>query len=196
MPPKCTVMLGLALACHIPASHAERADRDLPMHLEANQVSMDDARQISTFTGKVQLAQGTLTIQADKLVVIQDQDGNKFGTATGQPASFRQKREGSDEFVEGFGERITYSTRIETIDLYGQARMKRGHDEVRGEHITYNSRTEIFQAHSLPQEAGSNSEGRVRVIIQPKKDTAPVVPGNESRPLELSPALQQPKGKP
>ncbi len=171
---KHAAMLCLALACYIPASHAERADRDQPMHLDAARVSIDDAKQISTFEGKVILTQGTLTIRGDKIVLTQDKDGIKRGTATGQPASFRQKREGLAEYMEGYAERIEYDSANATVDFFGQARMKRGNDEVRGDHISYSTKTEIFQARGIPdQGVGTAGEGRVRVVIQPKKQPAP-----------------------
>jgi len=167
----CT-MLCLALVCN--AGYAEQADRDKPMHLEANQASIDDKRQISTFEGNVQLTQGTLAISGDKLVVQQDKKGYTHGSATGKPASFRQKRDKQDEYVEGYGERIEYDAQNETVDLFGQARLTQAGSEVRGEHITYSSRTEIFQVHgATDQPADATGKGRVRVIIQPRsKDTA------------------------
>ncbi len=101
--------------------------------------------------------------------MVQDQNGFAHGTATGHLASFRQKREGFDEYVEGYGERIEYDTQSETVDFFGQARMIRKQDEVRGDHITYNAKTEIFQVHSAPnQAADASGKGRVRVILQPK----------------------------
>jgi lipopolysaccharide export system protein LptA len=162
-------LLLMALALNAGTALADRADRDKPMHLEADQVSIDDSRQVSTFEGNVQLSQGTLSIHGDKLVVVQSSDGFAHGTAMGQPASFRQKREGFDEYVEGYGNRIEYDTRNETVDFYGEARMKRNEDEVRGEHITYNAKTEIFQVQG-DQHAPSDAsgKGRVRVILQPK----------------------------
>ena len=161
------LLLCLALVCR--SGHAERSDRDQPIHLEAAQVSIDDTNQISTFEGAVQFTQGTLIIRGDKIVVTQDKAGLKHGTATGQLASFRQKREGFDEYVEGYGERIEYDSKNSAIDFFGQAHIKRGQDEVRGDHIVYNSRTEIFQADSPPNQAGgAPNKGRVRVIIQPK----------------------------
>ena len=170
-------LLCLALACYVPASHAERADRDQTMHLEAARVSIDDARQISTFEGGVMLTQGTLTIRGDKIVLTQDQEGMKRGTATGQPASFRQKREGFDEYVEGYAERIEYDSTNATVDFFGQARMKRGNDEVQGDHITYSATTEIFQARGTPgQDTGTGGQSRVRAVIQPKKQPAPADP--------------------
>ena len=194
-----TTLLCAALACHVPASNAEHADRNKPMHLEANQVSIDDANQVSTFEGNVQFTQGTMTIRGDKIVVTQSKDGFTHGTATGQPASFRQKREGADEYAEGYGGRIEYDTQNETLDLFGQARMKRGLDEVSGEHITYSSRTEIFQVHGAPGKQMDASgkpvdvpgKGRVHAIIQPKNKNATTIP---AEPVSITPTgtLSQP----
>ncbi|OGT33287.1 MAG: lipopolysaccharide transport periplasmic protein LptA, partial [Gallionellales bacterium RIFOXYD2_FULL_52_7] len=97
---------------------AERADRDKPIDIDADQVVVDDAKQISTFTGHVVLTQGTMVFRGDKVVVVQDKAGFQRGTAYGRTASFRQKREGLDEYVEGFGERIEYDTRADTVDFY------------------------------------------------------------------------------
>ncbi len=187
---KCTVaLLCLTLACN--PSHAERADRDKPVHLEAEQVSMDDAKQVSTFEGKVLLSQGTMLIRGDKLVVVQDKNGFAHGTATGRLASFRQKREGFDEYIEGYGERIEYDTQSETVDFFGQARMTRKQDEVSGDHITYSSKTEIFQVRSAPgKQTDAPDKGRVHVILQPKGTVNP--PAAEALPIKPSDTLSQP----
>lgn len=162
------LLLPTFLLLWAPACFAERADRDKPVHLEADQVLIDDAQQVSTFTGNVKLTQGTMLIRGDRIVVVQDEEGFKHGTAYGNTASFRQKREGLDEYVEGYGERIEYDTRAETVDFYVQARIRRDLDEVRGEHITYSAKTEIFQVDSGG--AGSEKEPpkRVRAVLQPK----------------------------
>lgn len=173
---KYAALLCIALICHVPISQAELADRDKPMHLEANQLSIDDAKQISVFEGKVRLTQGTMMINADKIVVVQDKEGFKHGTATGQLTSFRQKRDNIDGYVEGYGERIEYNTKTAIIDFFGQARVKQDQDEVRGEHITYNSKTEIFQVN------GTSNKGRVRAIIQPKNKRSSV-----GEPLSIKP---------
>lgn len=179
-------LLCLALACHAPASYAEQSDRSKPVHLESDRLSIDDARQISTFEGNVQLSQGTMMIRGDKVIVTQDKSGVKHGTAIGQPASFRQKREGSDDYIEGVAERIEYDTTNETVDFFGNARMKRNQDEVRGEHISYNSRTEIFQASSAQgKRMDAQSKERVRVIIQPRENSATDI--HPAKPLPLKP---------
>ena len=184
-------LLCLALACN--PSHAERADRDKPVNLDSDQANVDDATQVSTFTGKVLLTQGTMTIHGDKLVVIQDKNGFSHGTATGQLASYRQKREGLDEYVEGYGDRIEYDAQNETVDFFGHARVTRNQDDVRGDHITYSSRTEIFQVHSAQnQSAGAPNKGRVRAVFQPKSTAD--APATEPLPIKPSDTLSQPEG--
>ena len=169
---------------------AERADRDKPLHLSADQVLMDDAQQISTFTGNVLLAQGTMLLRGDKIVVVQDKEGFKLGTAYGNTASFRQKREGLDEYVEGYGERIEYDTRAETVVFYGQARVKRNLDEVRGEHITYSAKTEIFQVNGSGAGTGNTPPKRVHAVLQPKpKEGATQQPAQDTLPIKPSGTL-------
>ena len=162
------LLLAAFLLLWAPACFADRADRDEPIHLEADQVLMDDAQQISTFTGNVRLSQGTLLIRGSKIVVVQDKDGFKHATAYGNTAEFRQKREGLNEYVEGYGNSIEYDTRTETLNFHEKARLKRNLDEVRGEHITYNAKTEIFQVDGGNSSPGNAPPQRVRAILQPK----------------------------
>ena len=189
------LLLTILFLLYVPACYAERADRDKPILLESDQVLIDDAKKISTFTGNVQLTQGTLLIRGDKIIVTQDKDGFKHGTIYGKTARFRQKREGAEEYVEGNGERIEYDTRMDAVDFYVQAHVKRGQDEVRGEHITYNLKTEIFQVDGGSANAAGTTPKRVRAVLQPKPktgstpapstpDSLPVNPDNMLAPAE------------
>jgi lipopolysaccharide export system protein LptA len=180
--PLATILMPILLLLFPTASFAERADRSQPMHLEADQVTMDDAKQISTFTGNVRLSQGTLLILGDKVVVSQDKDGYQHAIAYGNTAEFRQKREGLDEYVEGHGERIAYDARTEVINFDGKAHLKRNRDEVRGDHITYNTKTEIFKVNGSDANPEKGSAGRVHVILQPKSKTDAI---NPNRPAAL-----------
>ncbi len=163
-------LMCLLLLANTNTALAERADRDKPLHLEANRVVVDDAKQRSSFEGEVRLTQGTLLIQADRIEVYEDAQGFQHLNATGSPAKFWQRYEGSNEYAEGYGERIEYDTRAESVDFFGQARVKRGQDEVTGAHITYSTKTEVFEVRG---NAASNSkapagDGRVHAVIQPK----------------------------
>lgn len=175
--------------------YAENADRDKPIHLESDRVFIDDAKQISVFEGQVELTQGTLRIQADKIVLTQDKDGFKHCTATGKLANFRQKREGTDQYMEGYGERIEYDTRSETVDFYVHARVKQDQDDVQGDHIEYSTRTEIFQVFGDPNQVNDRNKGRVHAVIQPKTENASGNKVKKDGPLTIqsSPTLSNPK---
>ena len=180
-PLKNNLLLTVTFLLYTSSCIAEQADREKPFQLDADQVTIDDAKQISTFTGGVKLTQGTLQLLGDKVVVTQSRDGFTLATVYGKIASFRQKREGLNEYVEGSGERIVYDTRAETVDFYTQARVKRDLDEVRGEHISYSVKTEIFQVTGSSDSSGNTPPKRVRAILQSKiKKTAPTTPPDEA----------------
>ena len=169
-----------------PWAHAEKADRDKPINLEADTATVDDARKISIYEGNVILTQGTLQIRANKLVVTEDAEGFQLGTAYGNPASFRQKREGYDEYIEGYALRIEYDQKKDLVQLFSQARMKRGGDEARGSYISYDGKTEFFQVLGGKETATANNpRGRVRTVIQPKqKPAAPATGSSSLKPAE------------
>lgn len=181
--------LALAAACALllaGTAHGEKTDRDKPINLEADRVTVDDAKQIATFEGSVVLTQGTMVIRGDRMEVRQDNDGFRHGIAWGKLAYFRQKREGFEEYIEGWAERIEYDGRAEKVQMFARASMKRGQDEVRGDYISYDATTEFFQVTGGGAKAASpsNPEGRVRAVMQPKsKEKAPVPP-----PVALKPA--------
>jgi lipopolysaccharide export system protein LptA len=178
----------MLLACSLlapAAGVAERADRDKPVNLEADQVTVDDNKQTATFTGRVVLTQGTLVIRGDRMVVQQDADGFKYGVAYGNLASFRQKREGYDEYIDGYAERIEYDSKAEKLQMFNRAYLKKANDDVRGNYISYEIATEFFKVTGGGKQAATaaNPEGRVRAIIQPKSKEPPV-----GAPLPLKPA--------
>ncbi|MFA7239975.1 MAG: lipopolysaccharide transport periplasmic protein LptA [Sulfuricellaceae bacterium] len=166
----------LLLALLASPAVAELADRNKPINLEADNMTVDEAKKISVYQGGVLLTQGTLMIRADKLVVSENRDGSNHGIAYGNPASFRQKREATDEFVEGYGNRIEYDSGKELVEMFIQARMKRNQDEVRGSYISYDAKTEFFKVLGGKEAVTPNNpRGRVHAVIQPKKrEEAPV----------------------
>jgi lipopolysaccharide export system protein LptA len=131
---------------------------------------IDDAQKTSVFDGKVVLTQGTLTIRADRITVRQDKEGNQYGSASGNLATFRQKRDGANEYIEGEAERIEYNGKFDKVEFFNRARLKREPaDEVRGNYISYDSRTEYFTVTGGTGSAASGSPGgRVHAVIQPR----------------------------
>jgi len=182
-----TILLPVSLQLWAPACFAGRPDRDEPMHLEADQVIMNDAQRISTFIGKVVLSQGTLLVRGDKIIVKQDKDGFQHVNAYGNTAEFRQKRETMEGYVEGYGEQIEYDTRTGILNLYEKARLKRNLDVVSGDHITYNAKTEIFKVDSNDANTNNGPPQRVRAVLQPKSKNN-MTPPSASGVLPVTPS--------
>lgn len=188
---KISLLLCLLFSCCAISGFAETADRNKPLQMEADRVTVDDANQTSTFEGGVQMRQGTLLIEANKIVVKQDKQGYSQVTATGQLAHFRQKREGINEFAEGYGERIEYDSIAGTANIYGQARVKREGDDVQGEHIIYNTKNGVFQVFGTNINNPDKPEkGRVTITIQPKSNAGEPEPASAIKPTTT---LTQPK---
>lgn len=171
-------LLPLAMALSIPGpAFAERADRDKPVSLESDRVFVDEAKKTHVFEGNVILTQGTLVIKSDKLMVVEDSGGFQKGTATGGPnglAWFRQKREGKNEFVEGEAERIEHDSKTEKSEFFNRAHVKSGQDDVRGQYIIYDAKSENYTVTNGPN--GTVSQGkqeRVRAVIQPREQKQP-----------------------
>ena len=155
------LLLGVALA------HAEQADSAKPIEIEANRMSADDARRMNVFEGNVVVTRGTLNIRADRIVVRQDADGNQYATATGNPVRFRQRQdakppESEGIWLEGEAKRVELDEKAGKIELFESARVNRGGDEVTGNYILVDQRSDLFTV------TPGKGEGRVRATIQPK----------------------------
>ena len=153
----------LAAALCLPA-HAERADRGKPLDIMADKGgSIDMLRQVVVFTGNVVITKGTLTIKADRVEVREGPDGFRIAVAIGssRPATFRQKRDGVDEYIDGQADRLEYEERTELIRFVNQATVRRLRgtavgDEITGNLITYDGTSEVF---SVSGGAGSTAAG-------------------------------------
>jgi lipopolysaccharide export system protein LptA len=187
----CSAILG------IDPAFAEKADKDKPTQIDANRMTSDDARRISIFEGNVVLTKGTILVRAERITVRQDAEGFQISTATGGPARFRQKRDGKDEWIEGEALSIEIDDKKEKVELRDQARITRDKDEVRGDVISVDTRSEFFSVSGgKTTAAGANNEGRVRAVIQPKvaigePGTVPATPGrNQASPHSAPPKNQ------
>ncbi|MEW6590080.1 MAG: lipopolysaccharide transport periplasmic protein LptA [Pseudomonadota bacterium] len=163
---KTILLAALCAALPMFPAHAEKADRDKPVNLEADSVTLDDIRKVSVYQGNVILSQGTLMLRADRVQVTQSEAGLDKVVATGRPVAFRQKLDGRDETIEGFADRIEYNGGTSQLELIGQARLRRGSDELRGARISYNANTELYQVAGRTDATAPT--GRVRAVIRPK----------------------------
>jgi lipopolysaccharide export system protein LptA len=185
----------LVLGAAAPALHAEKADRAKPMVVEADRPgTVDLQRQVVVFNGNVTISQGTMVIRAERVELREMADGYRAATAIGsaaKPASYRQKRDGVDETVEGAAERIEFDGRAETLRFVGNGAVRRLRgstvaDEIAGNLITWDARAEVFSVEGGAA-TPANPGGRVRAVLTPRE--AASAPPAPPTPLQPSRAL-------
>ncbi len=163
------------------SASAEKADSLKQAKIDFGDAHIDEVTQTRVFTGNVVLSRGTLLIKADKAVMKESPEGYMsviLTAASGQPATFRQKRDGGpDLWVEGQAQRIEYDERTELVKLFSNAVVKqlegkRMTSEVNGPFISYDNRTEQANVHNDASGESKPGGGRGTIIIAPRR-TAP-----------------------
>ncbi len=139
----------LALCC-APAAHAEKADREKNIEFQGDSGGGNAETKTGELVGHVIITQGTMAIQADRVTFKQNPDNSLSATAYGNPVRFREKRDGADDYYEGYAQRIVYDGEKRFIELFDNALLKKSGDEIRSNYITYSAATEKFTAEGRP----------------------------------------------
>jgi lipopolysaccharide export system protein LptA len=196
-PPYSHWALALALAVAAAGAGAERADRGKPMVVEADRPgTVDLQRQVVVFNGNVVISQGSMVLRADRIEMREMPDGYRAASAIGtpaQPATWRQRRDGVDETVEGAAERIEFDGHADTLRFIGHGavrRLRAGQvaDEITGATIVWDNTAEVFKVEGGAA-TPSNPTGRVRAVLSPRTDSPPPAP--VATPLLPSRALEE-----
>ncbi|MEX3018029.1 lipopolysaccharide ABC transporter substrate-binding protein LptA [Kluyvera sp. STS39-E] len=148
---KLSLKLALAaslLAASLPAM-AVTGDTDQPIHIESDQQSLDMQGNIVTFTGNVVVTQGTIKINADKVVVTRpaDQKGKEVIDGYGNPATFYQMQDNGKP-VKGHASKMRYELQNDFVVLTGNAYLEQLDSNIKGDKITYLVKEQKMQAFS------------------------------------------------
>ena len=185
-------VLLLAAASFGPA-RADRTDKKQPLAFSADSARVDEAKQLNILQGNVEISKGSIVIRADRVEVQQNPQGTQSAVATGWPdrrAYFRQRREGTDEYIEGEAERLEYDGTRDVVRLVNQAVLRRFRgnalaDEVAGNTVTYDNNTEVYQVLGGPSSAAP--AGRVRGVLTPREGAGPEPPAAAASAPERRP---------
>jgi len=137
-------------------------------------LNYDDIKKESVFTGNVIMTRGLMTLRSDKLAIREDAEGFQYGTATVDPGKLVQVRQENPEkfeVVQAKGLRAEYNGKTDEFEMIGQAVVTKficgkPFDNISGERIKYNQKTNIYQAYGGPNSAAQG--GRVRSLAQPR----------------------------
>ena len=197
----------IAAALLAPPVHAERADRLQKINIAADRSGQIDLqKQVVVYSGDVVISQGTMVIRAAKVEVRQLPSGYYAAVAFGapnKPATFRRKRDGVDEYIEGEAERLEYDGRADLVKFINRAALRRLRgatpaDEISGNLITYDGTTEKMTVSGGAAPTAVNPGGRVRAVLSPREgseaaaEMAEAASAAASAPLKLSPTLAAP----
>ncbi len=186
-------VLFAVLATFAATAPAERADREKEIVVGADRLVANDAKKTSTFEGNVVVTQGTMRMTAAKVTVREDAQRHKYYVANGNPVTFRQKLDKSDDWVEGYAERAEFDDRNDVLQLYDHARVKRDHNEITGDYISYDMRNELAEVTGAPPGATAPGSRVKAVILPPKKAAADGAAKTPPEPLELKADERGPK---
>ena len=139
-------------------------DADAPIVIRADAGQFDQKTNKATYNGNVQVDQGTLRVNADRMVV--DRQDQKVTSITfyGAPATYKQQLNANDDVVRGRANTITYYTQDEVLNLDGQAFLTQQGNEVRGDSIKYDIVAGRVNADSKPD------SGPIQIVIPPDPD--------------------------
>jgi lipopolysaccharide export system protein LptA len=159
---------------------AERADRDEPLTVDAGKMKIDGKRHVRQLTGGVEITRGSLVLRAAEIEMREGPQG-ALATAQGsasQPATFRQKRAGQDEVLEGQGLRIEYDAATEVVRFIDAAQVRVWRngvvaDQVNAQAIVYDHQRDVVEV----QGGGSSvTPSRVRAVVTPRAAPAASAP--------------------
>jgi lipopolysaccharide export system protein LptA len=162
--PHLTLAATLSLGLWSGAATALSSDRSKPIDIAADSVDINEAKGQSTYSGHVEINQGSIRLQADKVVVDHRPGQPRRITATGAPARFRQLPDNSKEYVTGSARHIEYGLDSEELLMKGDASLKQGKDSFTSDRIVYDRVRSVVKAGAAAQ-----GKERVKVTIQPGK---------------------------
>ena len=139
-------------------------DREQPIRITADSASRFEATGETHYTGNVELTQGSLRINADRVVVQQQQNGAGIIVATGNPARLKQTPTEQRGPVTASAERIEYRQDLDTVKLVHNARIEQEGAIVTGATIDYDVGAQQVKASAA---ASPEDKQRVEVIIPP-----------------------------
>lgn len=156
---------------HWPLAFALPEDSAQDMDIYSDTYEFDFQNSTTTFIGNVILNQGSLKINADKIVYFGKLENGKAAgsgkiVATGKPARFQQTPKVDTLPVTAIANRLEYSIKNETLFLIEDASLDQDGTSLSGNRIEYDVKRALVKASSKIRTF--ENEGRVRLVIPPK----------------------------
>ncbi len=154
---------GVILSLTSPFALALKDDTAQKLYIDSLDQQLDMQNNTVTFTGDVKIRQGSISIDADKVIIVRDGDkeGSEVIEAFGNPIHFSQKQE-NGKLVKGQSKKLHYELKAEKLILTGAAVLEQQNSSVKAEQITY-----LVKAQKM--EATTSSGKRVITVLEPSE---------------------------
>ncbi|HEY6123900.1 MAG TPA: lipopolysaccharide transport periplasmic protein LptA [Steroidobacteraceae bacterium] len=137
-------------------------------------LNFDDSKW--TISGDVRITASGGSLTSDKAIVSFRNKVISAATITGAPAQFEQQRDDGTT-ARGRANTIDYETSSGTVSFNTNAWLSYGRNEITGQQLVYNIRTQSVQ--TQPKPGAARGDGRIRLVIQPDKPPQLPVPEKE-----------------
>ncbi len=139
-------------------------DSQQEIRIASDSAFMDKLQGQLVYTGHVEMIQGTLNIQADRITLIRNDDGLQKVVAEGKPARYEQTIVADEGKTQAYGDTIIFHTNNEELILLKNAGLEKQGNVFAGEKIVYLMKEQRIKADSQA------SDNRIRMVIQPKQE--------------------------
>jgi len=152
------LVIGLVFsACALAGSD----DKSKPISIQADSSEFDQRSGIQTFSGNVQISQGSMSIVADS-IRIETRNGEFYRiSGSGNPIRFQQSDD-DNNLMRGQSQRIVYDTSTSELIFEGDARFERPGQQFSGHRISYSLEALTFTA-------SGDGDRRVNIVLEPGK---------------------------
>jgi len=156
---------------------ALNSDRQQSIYIESDELEVDDLRGVSEYRGSVSFSQGSIQLEADKVLVFGSKQQLDKVIAHGGPVYLSQTMEADKGVMRAVARTIEYLASKNSLFLQGDAKLWQGGNEFRGEKITYHLKNETVVA-----SGGEKQDSRVHIVIQPKEGASELKDKGAVRP--------------
>lgn len=149
------------------SANALTGDSEQPINIESDNQSLDLTNNVVTFNTNVVITQGSVKINADKVVITRPNEKEKADNkketvdAYGKPVKFQQKLD-NGKMVYGNADKVHYDLGKEFLILIDNAQLKQEDSRINGDIITYDVKKQQLKANG-------NGNSRVKTILIPNQ---------------------------
>ncbi|PWI33780.1 lipopolysaccharide transport periplasmic protein LptA [Vibrio albus] len=144
-----------------PSALALTTDTEQPIYIDSDSQSLDMKSHQVTFSGDVKLKQGSININADRVIVTRSTENDALEKieAFGNPATFSQLTD-EGKTLKGQAKELHYLVSGDQLTMITDAELAQDESLIRGKTITYK-----ISSQKLIADGGKNE--RVTTVLQP-----------------------------